>query len=146
MVRNGSLISILVILVLNASLFAGISGCSKEVNKAKVGAAVWEGFMLASSAKSAVAEYYTGKKKMPNTNADAGMLDGKMIRGSAIKSVNILKDGVVIFHFKDQLKNEIKILESKYVTQTPQLVNGVIKKWKCGGNVEKEYLPEMCKL
>ncbi|RXZ44601.1 pilin [Crenobacter cavernae] len=100
---------------------------------------VSEGLTLASSAKTAVTEYYATKGSWPGSNASAGL--PSTISGNAVKTIAVgATSGVITVTYKDQVKNDAKL------TLSPTDGSGGIQ-WACvkGTDMEDKWLPSNCR-
>lgn len=103
---------------------------------------VSEAMTLASTAKTAVAEYYSANNAWPTSNASAGLADASTIVGQAVQGVQVLASGstgVVQVTFNDKVDN------GKHLWLTAQVASGATS-WKCTSDVSvQSALPTVCK-
>jgi len=105
-------------------------------------AQVAEALVLASGAKTAVAEYASVQGVFPTTNALAG-LDTVItnISGKFVNSVSVGTAGVISVVFKSSAHDNI---QGKTLTLTPGNLSGGSITWGCGGTGLTNYLPSSC--
>jgi type IV pilus assembly protein PilA len=105
-----------------------------------------EGLSLASSAKTAVAEYFAGKGTLPTTNVMAGLPAAASINGNAIRQVTVGANGVITITTVGTASGLPAAAAAKTFTLTPATAAGRVK-WTCasGGGVPAKYLPSECR-
>ncbi|MTD32972.1 pilin [Paludibacterium denitrificans] len=103
---------------------------------------VSEAMTLASTAKTAVAEYYSANNIWPTSNASAGLASSTAIVGQAVSSVEVLASGSVGMI---QITFNDKVDGGKHLWLTPQVASGATS-WKCTSDVSvQSALPTICK-
>ena len=124
-------------------------------------AQVAEGLVLASGAKTAVAEYYDSKGSFPagcsgvltSCNAEVGLTDPTTITGKHVKHVAIGgSDGIITLQFKSAPDAHALIADG-VVNLTPTVHGGSIS-WACSNNANAsldatipditKFLPSSC--
>ncbi|HAA45766.1 MAG: pilin [Halomonas sp. 54_146] len=114
-------------------------------------AQVSEAISLASSAKTAVSEYYVTNGEFPVDNATAGLSDDTDIKGSYVQSVTVGTGGVITA--KMASADVVGALIDKTLDFTPTAsdadTNSGSITWKCGpgatGGIPTQYLPASCR-
>jgi type IV pilus assembly protein PilA len=101
-----------------------------------VRARVSEGLNLASSAKTAVAEYYNSQSSWPTTNASAGLVD--TISSTYVSSVSVGSSGVITVSYNAASG------ASGTVTLSPSAGSGAVT-WLCSGTISAKYRPSNCR-
>ena len=101
-------------------------------------AQVSEALVLASGAKTAVAEVAMVTGDFPATNAEAGI---DAMSGKYVASVEVKTDGVINVTFAADAHEKIK---SKILTLTPGNLTGGSITWTCAGVDITGYLPSSC--
>jgi type IV pilus assembly protein PilA len=105
---------------------------------------VSEALVLASGAKTAVAEYASVKGEFPASNGDAGLEDKGTIKGKYVASVEVGADGVITATFGDDAHTELKDHE---LFLTPGGLDSGSITWACTGKEDiKAYLPSGCEV
>ena len=105
-------------------------------------AQVSEALVLASGAKTAVAEYASVKGDFPTSNELAGLDSTPTnIKGKYVASVEVKTDGVINVTLADDAHEKIK---SKILTLTPGNLTGGSITWVCAGTDITAYLPSSC--
>jgi type IV pilus assembly protein PilA len=104
---------------------------------------VSEGLTLASSAKTAVVEYYASEGRFNPTAGNAGYGLPASISGNAVTSVEVLANGVI------QITYNGKVASNAVLQLQPTDVNGALT-WKCTasgvtGGVDARLLPSSCR-
>jgi type IV pilus assembly protein PilA len=99
-------------------------------------ARVSEGLNLASSAKTAVAEYYNSQSSWPTTNASAGLVD--TISSTYVSSVSVGASGVITVSYNAASG------ASGTVTLSPSAGSGAVT-WLCSGSIDAKYRPSNCR-
>jgi type IV pilus assembly protein PilA len=98
-----------------------------------------EGLSLASSAKTAVSEFWASKGYLPGSNSSAGLASSASITGNAVTSVGVGTNGLVTITYNTKVEN------TKTALLSPLTANGAIQ-WKCKvGTVNSKYLPSSCR-
>ena len=101
-------------------------------------AQVSEALVLASGAKTGVAEYAMVKGEFPTTNELAGLEDKDDIKGTYVASVEVGADGVITATFGDDAHTELKDHE---LFLTPGGLDSGSITWACTGEEDiKAYL------
>jgi type IV pilus assembly protein PilA len=102
-------------------------------------AKVTEGLTLASSAKVAVAEYYTSENIMPTTLQSAGI--STSISTPNVKSLTLSASGGGII-----ITYDTPVFNDGTLTLVPNAANGAIT-WDCqsGGNIPSQIVPANCR-
>ena len=101
-------------------------------------AQVSEALVLASGAKTAVAEYGATKGAFPTSDALAGI---GVMSGKFVETVGISGAGVITATFRDTAHAKI---QGRTVTLTPGNLSGGSVTWTCSGS-ETKYLPSSCR-
>jgi type IV pilus assembly protein PilA len=109
-----------------------------------VRAKVTEGLSLASSAKTAVAEYFAANGSLPTSNALAGMPTAASISGNSVKSVTVGAAGLITIVYTAAAP-----LSSATMMLKPTTNTGAIK-FDCttagaGGTLVAKYRPASCR-
>jgi type IV pilus assembly protein PilA len=105
-------------------------------------AQVSEALVLASGAKTGVAEYAMVTGDFPANNGDAGLDSTPTnIKGKYVASVEVKTDGVINVTFAADAHEKIK---SKILTLTPGNLTGGSITWACAGVDITAYLPSSC--
>jgi type IV pilus assembly protein PilA len=103
-----------------------------------VRAKITEGLNLASSAKSAVGEFYNTRSAWPTTNASAGLSD--TISSQYVTSVAVGASGIITVTY-----NAASGASGQTIIFTPSTGSGTIN-WTCtAGTLDKKYRPSNCK-
>jgi type IV pilus assembly protein PilA len=110
-------------------------------------AQVSEAISLASSAKTAVSEYYMTNGSFPDNNSTAGLSDANDISGSYVSSVSAGTDGVITVTMSGS--DVVGELQNKTLEFRPSDSNenssGSIT-WECGpGTIPVKFLPASCR-
>jgi len=104
-------------------------------------AQVSEALVLASGAKTAVAEYASVKGEFPASSDDAGI---DAMAGKYVASVEVGADGVITATFGDDAHTELKDHE---LFLTPGGLDSGSITWACTGEEDiKAYLPSGCEV
>ncbi len=101
---------------------------------------VTEGLSLASSAKTAITEFYNSKGTLPPNNTSAGLALGPSITGNAVTSVTVAAGVVTIVY-------NTKVLAAAEVILSPTTGVGGVK-WTCkkgAGGMKDQWLPSSCR-
>ena len=107
-------------------------------------AQVSEALVLASGAKTAVAEYAMVKGDFPANNGDAGLEDKGTIKGKYVDTVEVGDGGVITATFGDDAHTELKDHE---LFLTPGGLDSGSITWACTGEEDiKAYLPSGCEV
>ena len=105
-------------------------------------AQVSEALVLASGAKTGVAEYAMVTGDFPASNELAGLDSTPTnIKGKYVASVEVKTDGVINVTFAADAHEKIK---SKILTLTPGNLTGGSITWTCAGPDITTYLPSSC--
>ena len=100
---------------------------------------VSEGFGLASSAKTTIAEYYSSQGTWPQTNTDAGIASAVSINGNAVDSISIGANGTILITYNT------KVSSGATIQLTPTDSGGGIT-WLCNtGSVASKLRPSNCR-
>ncbi|WP_457675756.1 pilin [Thiolapillus sp.] len=104
---------------------------------------VSEGLSLADGAKTAVAEYYTNKGALPDTNAEAGLAAAASITGKYVTQVAINNNMIEATYGNDaNAKITGDVLQLSPIVQA----NAGSVKWTCkSATLEDKYLPSSCR-
>ena len=105
-------------------------------------AQVAEALVLASGAKTAVAEYASNKGAFPTSHVLAKLKSKELIKGQYVESVEVKADGVINVTFKSSAHDKI---QSKVLTLAPSNLAGGSITWTCAGTGLTTYLPSTCK-
>lgn len=101
---------------------------------------VSEGLALAAGAKASVTEYFSSQGKFPSSNVSAGLAKSTDIKGNAVKSVEVGKDGLITITYNEKVKDGATLQLS------PTSGAGGVQ-WKCkaGTNLDPKWLPSVCR-
>lgn len=104
---------------------------------------VTEGLSLATSAKTAIVEYYNAKAVMPPSQASAGMATAASISGNAVTSVAIgAGTGVITITYNT------KVVNGGTLDISPITTPGGVK-WTCklgaASTIKPQWLPSSCR-
>jgi len=102
---------------------------------------VTEGLSLASSAKTAVTEFYNSKGTLPVSNLSAGLAAAASITGNAVTSVTISSTGVIGIVYT------AKVASGAALDLSPITGVGGVK-WTCKANgttMKAQWLPSSCR-
>ena len=102
---------------------------------------VTEGLSLASSAKTAVTEYFNSKGTMPPTNVSAGVASAASITGNAVTSVGVGTGGLITIVYN------AKVLAAAALNLSPVTGVGGVK-WTCkisGTTMKAQWVPSSCR-
>ncbi|MBK8889698.1 MAG: pilin [Dechloromonas sp.] len=106
-----------------------------------------EGTVLASGAKTAIAEFYSNKGTWPTNNASAGLATAASINGKYVLSVTNVS-GLVTAVFRGAGTDANAKIQTKTVQLSATTVAGSVV-WKCkagGANpIDAKYLPSSCR-
>ena len=101
-----------------------------------------EGEVLASGAKTAIAEFYNQNGRMPASNTSAGMATDTDIKGKYVTKVTVGTGGLVTATYGNDANAKIS---TKTVVLSPTTAPGSVI-WKCkAGTVDTKYLPASCR-
>jgi type IV pilus assembly protein PilA len=105
-------------------------------------AKVTEGLSLATSAKTAVSEFFASNGSLPATNASAGLSSSTSISGNDVGSVAVGSDGVVTVTFSSTSSE----IDNSTLVLTPNTGTGAVT-WTCkeDGNLLAKYRPSTCR-
>jgi type IV pilus assembly protein PilA len=129
----------LIELIIVVSIIGILMGLSLPAYKDYVKRAhVAEGMGLATSAKSAIADYYGTNGKWPSNNTAAGMVSAASIKTNAVRSVHINSSQIII------------VFNTKVSSSATLILQGggenIISHWSCsGGTLEHRYRPSACR-
>jgi type IV pilus assembly protein PilA len=103
---------------------------------------VTEGMGLAAAAKTAVVEYYAAAgAETGMTNAAVGLAAKALIKGNAVKSVEVGDAGTITVIFNTKVTDDATLV----LVPTFNAVNGSVE-WTCStGTVDGKYLPPACR-
>ncbi len=106
-----------------------------------------EGTVLASGAKTAVAEFYNNTGRLPANNTSAGMSAATSITGKYVSQVTVSTGGVVTARYN--ATNANTAIQGKEVVLSPTTKAGSVE-WKCksatgGTAINLKYLPSSCR-
>jgi type IV pilus assembly protein PilA len=104
---------------------------------------VTEGLSLASSAKTAVVEYFNSKGAMPPTQASAGLASAVSINGNAVTQVAVTANTGLI-----TITYNTKVINGGTLNLSPITGAGGVK-WTCklaaGSTIKLQWLPSSCR-
>ncbi len=105
-------------------------------------AKVTEGLTLASSAKVAVAEYYTSENVMPATSASAGI--AATIKTENVEGLVVGASGAIQISYSAKIVAPLNTAAT--LTLTPSIANGAIS-WNCtrGTAMPAQIVPANCR-
>ena len=101
-----------------------------------------EGMVLASGAKTAVAETFSNTGVFPATNTAAGLDTNTKIKGKYVTQVTVAGLGVITATYGGVDVNAK--IKGKTLTLTPA-DNGGSVSWACTSNADAKYLPKACR-
>ena len=106
---------------------------------------VSEGLSLAAGSKTAVAEFYTDRGRLPGNNQSAGVASASSITGNYVSSVTVTGTGVVQVAYGGPKANAA-IPNSALLDLSPTTSAGSIT-WTCKINsgIEPKYVPSSCR-
>ena len=105
---------------------------------------VTEGLSLASSAKTAITEFYNTKGYMPPNQASAGLASATSITGNAVTQVqaSVAGNGMITITYNT------KVIAGGQLDLSPSTTAGGVK-WTCkltaGSTVKPQWLPSSCR-
>jgi len=103
-----------------------------------------EGTVLASGAKTAIAEFYNNKGTLPTNNASAGLATAASINGKYVLSVTNAS-GLVTAQFRGAGSDANAKIASKTILLSATTTAGSVV-WKCKpGDIDPKYLPSSCR-
>lgn len=100
-----------------------------------------EGMVLASGAKTAVAETFSNTGTFPATNAAAGLDTNTNIKGKYVTGVAVGAAGIIVATYGNEANTKIA---TKTLTLTPT-DNGGSVSWACTSTADAKYLPKACR-
>ncbi|HXG28855.1 MAG TPA: pilin [Nevskiales bacterium] len=100
-------------------------------------AKVTQGFALASSAKTAIAEYHLYHGRFPADNASAGLEPPANYATVHVRALEILDGGEIRITFRDPA------LDGQTLSLRPTATPGSIG-WSCQSSLPRRYLPLAC--
>lgn len=105
---------------------------------------VAQGISLASSAKTAVTEYYQDQGIYPGDNATAGLAAAATIRGKYVSQVEVVAGGLIEITYGNDVN--VKINNAKLIF-TPTDNEGSVA-WACAGDATlvNKWLPPACRI
>lgn len=97
-----------------------------------------EGLALASSAQSAVIDYYREHNQYPTSNQQAGLPEARNIQNHAVSAIEVNKNGNITIQFNDKLQYNTIIV-------TPYISADSVQ-WRCNqGTLSQRYRPLKCR-
>ncbi len=102
-------------------------------------ARVTEGLGLASSFKTAVAEYYNLNSSLPSTAASVGMTDVNSAVAASVESIVVGAGGAITITFKASVAS---VGQNQIILTPNPTAAGVA--WVCGGNLTASLKPSSC--
>ena len=99
-----------------------------------------EGMVLASGAKTAVAETFSNTGVFPGSNVAAGLDTNTKIKGKYVTQVDVV-NGIITATYGGDANTKIA---GKTLTLTPT-DNGGSVSWACTSNADAKYLPKACR-
>ena len=103
-----------------------------------------EGTVLASGAKTAVAEFYNNKGALPTDNSSAGLATAASINGKYVLSV-ANASGLVTATFRGAGTDANAKIQGKTILLSATTTAGSVV-WKCKpGTIDSKYLPSSCR-
>jgi type IV pilus assembly protein PilA len=106
---------------------------------------VSEGSVLADGAKTAVAEYYSNKGSLPNTNALAGLATSTSIKGNYVTQLAVGAGNATIASTYGNQANTL--ISGKILAFSASTLPGSVA-WHCSQastTVQPKYLPTICR-
>lgn len=106
---------------------------------------VAEGLALASSAKTAMTEYYSTNHTWPGSNSSAGMANASKITGNAVTSVKV-EANVITITYKTNVGDSTKNVITIAAPAAPSAGESIT--WKCGSTnttVPSQFRPPECR-
>ncbi|MDK4672929.1 pilin [Kingella kingae] len=108
---------------------------------------VSEDLSLAGGVKSALTEFYASNNKWPASNAEAGIAVATDIKGNAVSSVAVSREGddaagkgKITVTFNDKVKNNATLVMVGVGNDAGSV------KWTCtDGDLDKKYRPSECR-
>lgn len=101
---------------------------------------VAEGLSLSSSAKEAIATYYSDHGQFPADNLAAGMAAPASLRGKYVRSVAVDNTGSISVVFASSASPKIA---GRSLVLTAHDTNGAVN-WSCSG-LDGRYVPSSCR-
>jgi len=107
---------------------------------------VSEGSVLADGAKTAVAEFYSNKGRLPPSNFSAGLALPASIKGNYVSSLTILAGASTIdaLYGGGQVNS---LISGQHLVFSASTLPGSVE-WKCSGaatTIKSKYLPTICR-
>lgn len=108
-----------------------------------------EGEVLASGAKTAVAEFYNNTGRLPTNNTSAGLSLATSITGKYVSQVKVETDGRVTATFSNtngrQANAKLVAANKNTVVLSPITRAGSVE-WSCTrSTIDNKYLPQNCR-
>ena len=108
-----------------------------------------EGEVLASGAKTAVAEFYNNTGRLPTNNTSAGLSLATSITGKYVSQVKVETNGRVTATFSDQngrQANAKLVASGKNTVVLSPITRAGSVEWSCKrSTIENKYLPQNCR-
>ena len=105
-------------------------------------ARVTEGFNLAASAKTGVADFYAANNVLPTDNGSVGLPAAASVSGQSVASVGVGANGVITITYRNpQVAADAT---NNTITLTPATGAGGIT-WACAGSLPVALRPSNCR-
>jgi len=106
---------------------------------------VSEGSVLADGAKTAVAEFYSNKGRLPPSNTSAGLAQATSIKGNYVTSLTVNSTASTIDAVYGNQANTL--VSGKHLVFSASTLPGSVE-WHCSNaatTVQPKYLPTICR-
>ena len=106
-----------------------------------VRAQVAEGLSLVTSPQRGVAEFYSETRRLPTSNASAGLAQPASIRGSYVVSIGMTNNGEIAVEYGNEANNVISGAANRCLFSPVTSARGVIR-WTATCGFPDKYLPQ----